>query len=335
MSAREEGFQKQNRGARLMRIWRLLYHHRPHGITAQELARRLDIGARTVYRDIKIIREEWKIAVHDDGQGRMWCEQSDFLPPLKLSLHEAVTLFLSARLMARFADKFDPGVKSAFEKLADVLPGPVAAHVNAIAADMASATVDRRYARVFEEVATAWAESRKLRIAYSRPVPGGQPAVTRRVVAPRYLEPNPWGLGCYLIADDDRSHDKRTFKLERITEAQALSERFEPEPDPTAPSQLSRAWTVSDEEPACVRIRFHESSAARRAQENRWHPSQKESTGPDGKLELTFEVAGLLEITPWILTWGDSVEVLAPPALRERIASLATGMARRYTGSVD
>ena len=50
--------------------------------------------------------------------------------------------------------------------------------------------------------------------------------MTRRVVAPRYLEPNPWGRGCYLIADDGPSRDRRMFKLERITEAQLTNERF-------------------------------------------------------------------------------------------------------------
>jgi predicted DNA-binding transcriptional regulator YafY len=84
MSRPKERFQKQNRGARLMRIWRLLYHHRPHGLTVDELAHRVEVDRRTVYRDLKIIREEWRIAITDDGRGRMWCEQSDFLPPLKL-----------------------------------------------------------------------------------------------------------------------------------------------------------------------------------------------------------------------------------------------------------
>jgi len=142
MTRPRERFLKRDRAARLTRVWTLLYHHRPRGITAHELARRVNVTPRTVYRDINAIRDE--IAVFDDGAGRMWCEQSDFLPPLKLTLLEAVTLFLSARLMVRFADKRDPHVQSAFGKLAAVLPIPVAAHVHAIVADMASGKLDRR-----------------------------------------------------------------------------------------------------------------------------------------------------------------------------------------------
>ncbi len=67
--------------------------------------------------------------------------------------------------------------------------------------------------------------------------------------------------------------------------------------------------------------------------ENRWHLSQQEQIFPDGRVELCFEVVGLLEITPWILTWGDTIEVLEPAELRERLATVALGMARRYSDS--
>ena len=36
------------------------------------------------------------------------------------------------------------------------------------------------------------------------------------------------------------------------------------------------------------------------------------------------------EITPWILTWGDTAEVLEPVELRERLTTIAIGLAKRY-----
>src|SRR5436189_1888419 len=89
---RRERFRKRDRAARLTRVWTLLYQHQPYGITAQEIARRVDVYARTAYRDIHAIEDEFGIAV-SEHEGR-WREQADFLPPLKLSLLEAVTLFL-------------------------------------------------------------------------------------------------------------------------------------------------------------------------------------------------------------------------------------------------
>ncbi len=321
----EEHFAKRDRAARLTRVATLLYQHRPYGLTAKDIARRIDVTVRTAYRDLHAIETELGIPVWED-KGRWVAEQGAFLPPLKLTLLEAVTLFLSARLMARHADKKDPHVLSAFGKLASVLPAPVAAHVHAIVAAIADNPEDRRYARVFENVATGWATSRKVRITYQGPRQGA----TKRLVAPAYLEPNAWGRGCYLIADDDQSHQRRTFKLERITEASLTDEPFEAAELPEAPAHLARSWTVSDELPTRVRLRFHDPEAAQRALETRWHPSQQEQTLPDGTLELAFEVAGLLEITPWILTWGETVEVLEPAELRQKFASIAAGMTRHY-----
>lgn len=107
-------------------------------------------------------------------------------------------------------------------------------------------------------------------------------------------------------------------------------QRFEPSSFPDAPAHLARAWMVSGEELATVRVRFHDADAARRALETRWHVSQREQLLPDGSVDMWFEVAGLLEITPWILTWGDTVEVLEPLELRERLSAIAMAMARQY-----
>lgn len=111
-----------------------------------------------------------------------------------------MTLFLSARLMARHADKKDPHMLSAFGKLASVLPASVAAYVHAIVASMADNPLDRHYGRVFDAVATAWATSQKVRISYPRKDSEGRTVMTRRLVSPRYLEPNAWATGAVSLA---------------------------------------------------------------------------------------------------------------------------------------
>jgi hypothetical protein len=51
---------------------------------------------------------------------------------------------------------------------------------------------------------------------------------------------------------------------------------------------------------------------------------------PDGTTDLLFEVNGLLEITPWVLSWGASLEVIEPDELRQTIAGTSRLMAARY-----
>jgi predicted DNA-binding transcriptional regulator YafY len=59
--------------------------------------------------------------------------------------------------------------------------------------------------------------------------------------------------------------------------------------------------------------------AASLVAERRWHPAQITRRQSDGSLIFEAEVAGLDEITPWILSFGSECSVVAPDALRERI----------------
>ena len=76
-------------------------------------------------------------------------------------------------------------------------------------------------------------------------------------------------------------------------------------------------------------LRF-EASVAYRVREAVWHRSQKVTELPDGRLELSVTVAGIVEIRPWILSWGDGVEVIGPPELRDAVANAVRGAAKRY-----
>src|SRR5579859_2031521 len=83
-----EGFTKRDRAARLTRVATLAYQHRPYGLTAHEIARRVDVNVRTAYHHLHAIETELDIPVWED-RGRWVTEHSAFLPPLNLTLLEA------------------------------------------------------------------------------------------------------------------------------------------------------------------------------------------------------------------------------------------------------
>jgi predicted DNA-binding transcriptional regulator YafY len=89
------------------------------------VANRIGMTPRTVYRDLRALEEEVGVAVWQDGR-RFGAERTSFLPPLKPTLQEAITLFLSTRLMARYQDHRDPHVISTINKLASILPTLIA-----------------------------------------------------------------------------------------------------------------------------------------------------------------------------------------------------------------
>ncbi len=323
-----EFFSKQDRLARLIRVAWLLFNN-PKGLTIEQIADRVGRTSRTVYRDIRTLDLDLGIpVVKEDGRWR--ADGKAFLPPLKLTLQEAVALFLSARLMARFADKRDDRILNAFGKLAAILPPPIAHQVDATTAELSRLPADPIYQQVLECVATAWAEGRKVRIWYPWAAEDGRTAVYERLVSPYFLEPNPTGHSCYLIGHDAYTNATRVFKVERIQRAELTGERFVTPADFDAAEQLRQAWGVSNQDPVEVRLLVHEPGAVRRIRESRWHPSQQETELPDGRLEVTYRVSGILEILPWILGWGSAVEVLGPVELRQRVAETARQMAQRY-----
>lgn len=50
----------------------------------------------------------------------------------------------------------------------------------------------------------------------------------------------------------------------------------------------------------------------------RFHPQQVLTDNPDGSVSVTFTASGLTEMVWHLFTWGDTVEVVRPTALRQR-----------------
>jgi len=109
---------------RLIKIWLLLARN-PAGYTIKELAGRFGVNIRTVYRDMEALGEDLKIPVYDDN--KRWRIDEDYmLPPIQFTLPEALNIFLAARLMLRYSNRYDPNTEATFTKLSSVLPPTLA-----------------------------------------------------------------------------------------------------------------------------------------------------------------------------------------------------------------
>ena len=155
---------KRDRLARMLRVVTVLRGH-PDGIRPSEIGRRVNVATRTVYRDLRALEEEVGVAVW--SQDGLWgVVGEEFLPPLKLTLDEAMAVVLSARLMVRYVDKYDPDLASAFEKLEEVLPRPLAEHVERTLDVLSKAPRDERFSANVRLLTKAWAERRVVIIDY-------------------------------------------------------------------------------------------------------------------------------------------------------------------------
>ena len=321
---------KRDRLARLLSVASILYSRGSgeNGVAVSEIAELTGMTTRTIYRDIRALDEELGVPVFQAGRGRYGIEKKYFLPPLRLTLPEAVVLFLSSRLIARWSDEYDQAVISAFTKLADLLPQPIARHVAATMLRVGRADPNEPFTRNFAQVAQAWADGRVIEFEYEGPA--GERRRAR--VRPYFLEPDAAGRSVYLIGHDETVEAMRTYKVERIRSATLTADRYEIPEDFDPDRWLAHSWGIwSSEGTEVVTVRLlFDASVAHRVRESVWHRSQRLTERDDGRVELTVQVAGIVEIRPWIMSWGDAVEVLEPPKLREVVATAVRRLAERY-----
>ena len=325
-----ERFGKRDRLARMLRVVTVLRGH-PDGIRPPEIARRVGVATRTVYRDLRALEEEVGVAVWSDG-GLWGVVSEEFLPPLKLTLDEAMAVVLSARLMVRYADKYDPDLAAAFEKLEEVLPRPLAEHVERTLDVLAQHPRDEAFSEHVHRLTHAWAERRVVTLEYEPAQYGTDATARQAVVRPYLIEPSLQTHALYLMGWDETRDALRTFKIERIRDVALTPRTFElPEGDGVE-ATLRRAWDIIADQPATnVVLRFSPTVAAR-VQEATWHASQRVERQPDGSLTWRATVAGTIEIRLWILSWGDEVEVLEPPSLRDDVSATMRRAAELYGG---
>src|SRR3954453_11652024 len=326
---RERHSAKRDRLARLARVVSILEAH-PEGIRPPDIAARMAVAVRTVYRNLTALREELRLPVW--GENGVWGIDAEkaFLPPLKLTQQEAMAVVLSARLMVRYADKYDPDLAAAFEKLERGLPSPLAGHVERTLDTLSKAPRDERFRRHVRLLTRAWAERRVVTIDYEPANYEGGAAPREATVWPYLLEPSLQTHALYLMGFDETRGALRTFKIERIRSVALTPRTFEPPDAAATTSALRPAWDIiADQPPVAVDLRFAPAVASR-VMEATWHPTQTVQAEPDGSLRWRATVSGTSEIRLWILSWGADVEVLEPATLRDDVADTHRRALERY-----
>lgn len=208
----------RRRADRLLRVVEMLRHRR--SMTIDQLSERLEVSKRTVYRDLDALDAQGVRIRNVPGEGYALDRQA-LLPPLRFEDDESEALVLGLRMAAAWVDPtLGAAAHSALEKIEAAMPETSAAvltHVRLFAprGEWARAARDG-----LEPVRTAIANRRKLRFRYDR-LDG---RVSRRTVRPLGL--HFWGSVWTLAAWCERRKAYRTFRVDRMTDMQALDLEF-------------------------------------------------------------------------------------------------------------
>lgn len=247
--------------ARALRTLELL-HDRP-GITAAELGDRLGVSDRAARRYVAILREAGVPVRSDRGPyGGYRLGRGARLPPVSFTAAEALGLVMAvvdARPAAAEVGTDDP-VGTALGKVVRVLPEAVRQQASSLRAHTA-ATPDRYRTvpdpDVTSDLASAVAEHRVVTIDY-RTAAGSQ--WSGRV--------EPWAVVVrhghwYLLCRSLRSHEARTYRIDRVRRVEVHTDTFAPPDDLDPVADLERHLGAGWSHPVRVQLDATPEEAAR------------------------------------------------------------------------
>ncbi|WP_170383044.1 helix-turn-helix transcriptional regulator [Ruegeria atlantica] len=191
---------------------------------AQDIADRLEVSVRTIYRDMDTLAASGVPVEGERGVGYMVREQIT-LPPLNLTPAELEALNLG---MAIVAEAADPDLKAAAETLADkidaVLPTQVVAEADTWKFAVYPFADAARGLAYMAPIRAAIKSRQKLHLSYRR-IDG---VLTDRTIRPLHMEY--WGRVWTLTAWCELRHGFRVFRIDLIEAVSPLPEIFADEP---------------------------------------------------------------------------------------------------------
>jgi predicted DNA-binding transcriptional regulator YafY len=221
------------RADRLFQIVQLLRRRRS-ATTAGQIAERLGISERTVYRDIRDLNLAGTPIDGEAGVGYRLRPGYD-LPPLMFTRDEIQALVLGARIVRQFGD---PPLARASEailsKVATVIPPDLAPILAETPMFVPPTIGSGRSADALTVVREALTGRRKLRMKYAN----AQGDHTERIVRPLGLFF--WGRIWTLAAWCELRNDFRNFRLDRALELAGLEQTFREETGKTLRDLLTQ-----------------------------------------------------------------------------------------------
>lgn len=313
---------------RLLKLILALESRRPQ--TVDELAARVEVSRRTIFRDLEILTQAGLQYTYDRDNKRYTALRSMLLPPVTLTHGEALALLLAVKATERRADLVDqPTAISAGMKLESMLPAVLRDEVGSILPLVEVRGEPNSDTPSIQDtlsmIQSALSGHHVLRVRYDSYFERKTIDVILHPYRLAYIH-RAW----YLIAYSLTHAEIRTFKVERVLRIRKMAETFSMDHKFNLDEYFGNAWLmIRGDKSHHVKIRFLPRVAGN-VDEISWHKTQQTLYEPDGSLLFEVDVDGLDEISWWILGYGDQAQVLEPPRLKEIIASRVKGMYDHY-----
>ncbi|MEN1678255.1 MAG: WYL domain-containing protein [Planctomycetota bacterium] len=317
------------RVTRLLRLLQMLQAR--SGDNVDGLAAAAEVSRRTVFRDIKTLREAGVPVEFDHETQKYSLPLGYLLPPTNFTPEESLALIgLTAERGRGDALPFFEPARRAALKLQATLPPALRSQVEQLTrhVKIRSPQLNRLADKqdVYQLLIDARASQRQVWIAYDSLTEWERIETTIRPYHLTFINRS-W----YLIGRSSLHREVRIFNVGRIVELRVLDETFKTPRGFNLKRYFGNAWRMIREPGPDhkVHLRFTQ-FVATNVSEVHWHPTQRIEQREDGSIDFYATVSGISEISWWVLQYGDQVEVIAPAKLRRLVAKRIEGMARIY-----
>lgn len=162
---------------------------------------------------------------------------------------------------------------------------------------------------IFQQVAEAVRERRRVKILYLR---SGNWQERWRTVDPKRIYMRDRILYLYARTVDEKPHEWKVFRLNRIRAIELTGMAFKPNPDEDdgfCERQKNAFFAFIGADPKKITVKFT-SEAIPYIRERKWHHSQVLESQPDGSLLFTVCVADPEEVVRWSRQFGQNAQVV-------------------------
>jgi proteasome accessory factor B len=318
---------KTSRIGRMIQLLTALQSGQSYG--AKDLAEILKISRRMVFRDLGELRKIGVPCSFDNKARRYRIDPAFFLSAPSLDNQEALGLLLlayKARDHIHFPFK-DSALRAAL-KIESDLPERTKQFCSAALEKISIKTdpqerldlLDQKFTQILKAILN----KQIVLIRYDSPLE--QESVVTNL-SPYHLMYN--DRAWYALGKTELNKEVRVFKLNHIKELNILNKHFIDDETFDLSEHLGRAWSMVPEGRLYnIKLRFLP-EAARSVADVQWHSTQTVTFQDDGSAIIEFRVDGLKEITWWVLSYGDQVQILAPAALRQKVIKIAQNMVKQ------
>ena len=285
------------------------------------LAKHCCVSTKTIQRDLEYMRDFMYAPLEYDKSQKGWCyaDKTFALPAQYGSKHDMLALLVLGEAIAQYAGTpFGASLKEAYNRILQLYKNEETPAFKRLARKIRFAKLPGApiSSEVWQSILTSLQFNQRLNLAYAK---GGHHSVVHRQF-------DPFGL---IVRDRDwfligYCHFRKkllTFSVPLIQSATAIDEYFELPSDFDLDQYVQSGFQAlhTDSRPAqSVVLRFAPAVAdivAMRPLAN----NQKIEHDKGGYLIVSFKASALFQVEREVLCWGDQVEVIAPPELRERI----------------